>query len=473
MTPRSGLAAVAAVVLVGVLVEFSAGEVVRAIVVATLLTIVIVTLIRARLRAGGGDRFAGSIGVMWVLLTIGPMHTIARRPIYEAVNSPGADSTIEIIGFAVVAAWCVVILRELVSDWSSFRAPALLFALPIVAVASSAWSSIGLYTFGKGMQLLVIALLASTTLAFGRQGGDVEAIAEAYLRSIVRVTFLLIVARAAFGPLYITATGDNLKRYSLIGMHPNLGAFLVAVALVITVGASRAVLRVPALVRAILIVVFGASLIAMHSRTSVVTLLVGIATLWGLAARRSSVVRFRYAPPLLASMAVACIVFWDSVFGFILRGGDSGTLATGNGRIGLWGLAFRLLRTPFGWLFGLGYGEAKVALIDELPWATTAHNSVLSMLIGLGLVGVAIYLLLVSICVRSIIRARLIRASLGPTMVALLGMLVAQMAASDAVAEPSGGFVLLYLLIVVSTSSLERGAAGEPRSSPALKQTAR
>lgn len=461
------LASLAGLVTAGALVVLSRGEVVRGLVICALLAAGLFAVVRSRSRRrGDGDRFVGPIALMWLLLTLGPLHSIVRRSVHVAVNSLGGDSIVEVVGFAVVAAWCIVILRQLVPDLWTLRMPTILLALPVLSIASATWSETAAYSFARGLQLLVVALLALTTVAFGTTGGDATEVLGAYFRFFVRAAMVLLVARMVLGPIYIRVNEDNLGRFALIGMHPNLSAFVVAIALIVDVSCPRRLLRSSGPVRALRVGVFCTALFAMHSRTSIALLVGGFATLFLLAARRSPTFRFRSATPVLAAVAAPAIVFWTSIYSFTLRGGDSKNLEGGNGRLELWQHVPSVLHTPFDWMFGLGSGQAQVAFVDELPWAVGAHNSVLTTLIELGLLGAAVYLLLVMRCVTTTVRSALFETDLGPMVAALLVVLVVQSTLADTVAGPSGGLVLVYLLLAVARSAGRIVGDGSVSASP-------
>lgn len=477
------LGVVVAVLAVRLLIDFTRGEVIRAVVVGAMFVIAVVLgmRIRHRSRHDISDRrhdVSQAIVVMWVVVTVGPLHTIARRSIHDAVSSPGTDALVEIVAYAAIAAVCIGLLREILPDVMELRPPVPFLVFPMVAAASAAWSSIARYSFGKGAQLLILALLAVTTLAFARRGGDVERVFGGYLRGVAALAFVLVIARVVIGPVYITATGENLDRFSLIGMHPNLSAFFVGLALFIVIATPARLLRAPPVARVAAVAVFVAALLPMQSRTSMATLAAGLGAMFVLAIHRNDHLRIRVLPAAVTFVLAGALLFRQDLASYVLRGGSSDTLTGGNGRIGLWKPFLSELRTPFDALFGLGYGQAKVVLIGELPWATTAHNSVLSVTVGLGLVGLGSYLLLLAHGGASIFRSNLIRTDLGPLLLGLVAMLVAQMGASDAIAEPAGGLALLYLLIVVAIAATEarttdeRVAADGQGTGPSINSTA-
>lgn len=466
------------------LVGFTRGEITRVVVVVILVALVIVMAARVRHRpigdpTGARQSAAGLLATMWVAVTVGPLHTIARRPIHDAVSAPGTDALVEVVGYGGIAVVCVVLLRDLVPDLMDLRPPLPLLLFPLVATLSATWSSIARYSFGKGVQFLVLVALAEASFALVRREGGVDRLFGKYLRGLVAVAFVLIIARVVFGPIYITGRGDNLERFALIGMNANLGAFLVGLSLVIVIAAPARVLRMSGPTRVVTVLVFVAALVPMQSRTSLLTLASGLGTVLILVGRRNDRLRIRIAPMALALVAAGVIVFRQELGSYVLRGGSTETITGANGRVGLWGPFLRQLKSPFDAFFGLGYGQSKLVLIDELSWATNAHNSILSVVVGLGIVGLATYLALLAYGLIAVRRSKLASTDLGPLVLALMVMLGVQMGASDAIAEPAGGFALLYMLIVVAgaTAMLGPGEYGptvvdDQGMSPAASSTA-
>ena len=127
-------------------------------------------------------------------------------------------------------------------------------------------------------------------------------------------------------------------------------------------------------------------------------------------------------------------------------------MVNANGRTDLWPLFLEKLEATFDWVFGLGHGQSKILLIDEIAWANSAHSSVVAVIVNLGLVGVAAFLALVVRCGLSIRRARRARPDLGAVAPALFAMLLLWTYSSDSMIEAAGGLVILYLLLSVGES---------------------
>src|SRR5690606_19024834 len=205
-----------------------------------------------------------------------------------------------------------------------------------------------------------ISFMGWATLALARVDPDAfRRVMGGILRWYVRTIALLVALGAAFGPIYVPTSPENLKRFSWIGAHPNGSGLLMAVAAVILVTAPPRVLRHPAWVSVAALGGLAVVMYMNHSRTAWACLAGGLVLAVLLSSRLHPLVRWVGIPLMAVGGVVAIMFMGDDIWGYILRDRDTESLATGNGRLELWGIGIRALDGPFDWLAGLGYGAAR------------------------------------------------------------------------------------------------------------------
>lgn len=407
---------------------------------------------------------AGPLAACWLVVTILPLHSFIIRPTTVAVSEVGVEPAIELSYFLVVAAFAVTLIGRFEPGLPMARPPVLLLALPVWAMASATWSPFGPYAFARGLQMLIIAVLAWATIAATREHRVVlDVLVATYLRWLVRLAVGLVFVGLALGPIFVPAGGANLERFTWMGAHPNASGLVLAAALIVALTAPGSVLRLSPATRGAAIVIMVAALYANHSRMSWLELVCGGALTFALAGRLRPLLR-SVGAPLVAMAAFAAYTFWGARIGeYLLRDDDSESLATGNGRLGLWSVGARALDTLFDWTCGLGYGVARTMFLDVGPWARNAHNSILSWLVSGGIVAVVLLLAIVFTVVRNLTVVQVIRARPdGIALVGLLAVLGMNGLASDAMAEPTMGFGGLYLVTALSIALHDAHRAGHP-----------
>jgi O-antigen ligase len=424
-------------------------------------------------RTGPLGAIPGALAASWLVVTLFPAHNFAYRPNSEAVSSVGIQPLIELMLFSGVAAFSLHVIRRLEPTLARARPPLTMFLLPAWVVASSLWSATGPYAFVRGTQMVAIALLGWATVAAGRHSEAASTSAlRAFVWGFVLLTLGLIVLGLALGPLYVPTSEENLSRFTWIGAHPNGSGLIMAVAVVLVLTSPRSLLGWPGWVRGSATTALLVAMYANHSRTAWACLVVALGTAAAINSRRRPWFR-TIGLPLLGTALVGAIYFrGGDIWDYVLRDRDSESLTTGNGRLQLWGIGFDALHSVFDWVAGLGYGAARTVFIAEVPWAVTAHNSVLSLLVSVGLIGVLALLALVVTTVREL---RVTGASDPATLLAtcLLVLVIANGAATDALAEPNIGFALVVLVGATARVAAEarRTSSGTGGQSPTAPST--
>jgi O-antigen ligase len=434
---------------------------------------------RSSTGGGGSDlrRVAPLVVAAWLATSILPVHSFSARSSASAVSAFGIQPVLELLLFSAVGLLALAIIRTLEPSFDRARPPLVLFLLPVWIIASSTWSDSGLYAWVRGMQMATIALLAWATLALGRADRSiVDAIIEGYLRWFVRVTAVLVAVGFAFGPMYVVATAANLQRFTWIGAHPNGSGLVLSAAIVIVLATPPSVLRLPRLVLLPLAGVLLAAMYGNHSRAAWACLALGLLTAFALQGHLNRFLRWT-GTPALGAAAVAAVYFRGAeIWDYLLRDRGADSFAGGSGRRELWGIGFRSLDTAFDWVAGLGYGAARSIFLEEAYWAGEAHNSVLSLLVSVGLVGVALLLATLGWTILHLAAGKAWATSTtGVALIPLLVLVVVNGMATDILAEPTIGFVVLNLVAVVALvhRAEPRSIARRPAAAVAVPLAAR
>ncbi len=406
---------------------------------------------RARRARSGPRAFVGPLAVSWLAISLLPAHNFAYRSSEEATTSIGIEPLVELLVFMLAGVVALVVIHSLEPTLERAQPPMILFLLPLWVLASSTWSLLGPYAFARGLQMLTVPFVAWATMAIGRADrGATDAVLLLYQRWFLLVTSALAVLGVLFGPVFVPTTGENLDRFSWVGAHPNGAGLVLSVAIVIVVATPARLLRLPQPVVVAMAVGFGAAMYLNHSRTAWACLAGGLLVTFVLKGHLIPLTRW-VGTPLLAGAGLAAVWFFGSdIWDYLLRDRDSDSLSTGNGRLELWGIGLRALETPFDWIGGLGYGAARSIFVEELPWARTAHNSILSLLVSVGVVGVALLLVVIAHTARNILIGRTWTTSAnGVTIVALFAIVLLNGIATDILAEPNIGFAIVNLVTAV------------------------
>lgn len=395
---------------------------------------------------------ARRLAVAWLLVSLLPGHNFILRSNQAALSQVGLEPLFEVAYFGAIGLFALTVVRDLEPRPEVARPPVVLFLFPVWAVASTAWSATQFYAFARGAEMVVIATLGWATLALGRTSGAALAeVTRTYLRWFLATVVVLVGLGVSFGPIRVPASEENLTRFTWIGAHPNAAGLMLALAITVVVFAPTSVLRWSAGPRAVVGLVLTVALYDNHSRTGWACLLIGLAVGYLLSGR---IRRPRWHPvrtPLtVLGVGALGAVLAPAVVDYALRGRGSESFFSANGRLGLFEVGFDALRTPFDWVCGLGYGAARSVFVAEISWARTAHNSVLSALVSVGVVGVVALAAAVVVVGLGAFRLRLGRRDpLDRTLVAFAAVLGGGAMTSDVLAEPNIGLAGLCLLAAV------------------------
>jgi hypothetical protein len=349
-----------------------------------------------------------------------------------------------------------LIAAIIVAYWRVFRRPhlfaglpALILAWPAVALASTLWSIIPKFTLVRAAQLFVPVLLAICTLGLGQRDPELaESLWWRSLRLLVNVITLLVLIGLATGSTATDIESGGEGRFAWPGVHSVQAGILSGAALLLVIGGGRSFTRSSIAIHAAKISILTLALVRSQTRGALVSFLVAIFVALWVAGRRRPIVRLLGIPGVVTGAIFAWNLSRSQIVEYALRGGSEQGLETFNGRIPLWEITFQIIDEGGKWLTGFGYGSSRVLLFERVSWAGTAHNSWVELLMGVGLVGVAI-----AIFACLWIGKRLWEQATGGsrTEVMLFGLLVylvVNSATVEFLALPGFGFSMLAFMLV-------------------------
>ena len=294
------------------------------------------------------------------------------------------------------------------------------------------------------------------------------------LSSLAAVTVFLVLCWCA----YFVAPGINgfdptISHARDIGrlgglVHPNGTAKIAAIGVVLAMAALHKKYLPPQWL-GILLVFLGLTLFWTGSRTwMVTTLFVVVAVTWSLIGLRSRLAMSLgglLAAVLLATFVVNVIsaAEIDRRVATLSRSGDSSEIYTMTGRAELWEFCSeKIMDSP---IFGFGYGCQRFVIADGHFWKTRhAHNILINLILGCGMIGGVLFLLVIAAQIMSLIHTP----ALFPC--ALLGLLFIGGMTENPLFNPiPGAMTLLFLISLVWTTSQESDVAQHARDTTSVQ----
>ena len=443
MTPVLGLVLVALLVAIAVVATLGTGP---AIGFAAVLVIIDIALLRtaATRRVPGRERLPSVLAACWLTTLLYEMHNIQHRSTEEVVQSLSTQTAIEIVLFAIVGAVAFFVIRTVVPI-VPITPP--LAALPVVLTASAAWGRTPMYSMARGMEVFVLVVLAMATAGLAAHDRKLfEKTVWMFLRWTAWAVAALALAGVALGPLYVNRSPANADRFTWIGAHPGSAGFLLSVGFLIVIAAPRQALGIARWPRIVMIVGFAIALYSNQARTAVLTVGLGVLLVGRHVARRRPDSAFL----ITVGMTIIGVLSAGFIGQYFLRGGDTDTILTMNGRTELWQIAYDELDTFGKWMLGLGFGSGRIIFVEDFRFATSAHNSLLSAVVDVGLVGSALFVTgTLFVIWRALRDANAARHLYSVPIGALMLAIFATAATSDRLLRPGTAMVLLYFAAAV------------------------
>jgi hypothetical protein len=377
----------------------------------------------------------------WVALCLAPDFRFTfHSTLDNSVSSATPENFAQVAVYMLVAALVLHSRRLLVAQDPRHLRTGPVLAWPLIALLSTAWSLVPLFTFVRALQLLVpIGLALLMVRIWLRSPEAARAIWRDTLRLFVQaVTILILIG-------FVTGFWRE-PRFTWPGAHPGVAATYIGVAFLILVAGGRAFLALRPSGYVLRLALFVTTLYLGDTRGVLAGMLVGLTLMLWFAARTKPLKSYLGMTYYAIAACLLLIAAKPEIMQYALRGGTVEGITSLNGRIPLWSLAIHLLGDANRWFVGFGYGAARVILPQYIDWAGTAHSAWVEVLLAIGVLGP----LLLAADVLFVLRHALSRHSFVPhsMTVSILALLVVSSITGEGLVYPGIAFVLLALLHV-------------------------
>jgi O-Antigen ligase len=315
-----------------------------------------------------------------------------------------------------------------------------LLAWPVLALVSTGWSLVPLFTFIRALQLLVPIGLALLMVRIWLTAPEAaRAIWKDTLRLFVQVVTILIFIGLATGFW-------REARFTWPGAHPGVAAMYVGAAFVILLAGGRTFLALRPSGYVLRLALFGTTLYLGDTRGVLAGVLLAVGLMLWFAARTKPLKSYLGMTYYAIAGGLVLIAARPEIMTYVLRGGTTEGITSLSGRIPLWSSAINIMSDADRWFVGFGYGSARVILPKVADWAGTAHSAWVEILLAIGILGP----LLLGADVLFVLRHAWSRVALAPSSVtvSLLAFLTLVSITSEGIVFPGLSFVLLALLHV-------------------------
>ncbi len=353
-----------------------------------------------RVRTDGRPRRTDwSRELLWItplVVIVAIEYKFRRRSIDDALSgSIDLMIAVELVTLAVVGTWAL--WRLIPSTPRIEPLMMLMWGYILTTAASAMYSAFPMLALARAVELIIIG----TVVQLVSSQGSFSTISR-LLHGWVALISLSIVA----GLAYVSPkSGPQEGRFTWLSVHSVSAGSMFAVSVPILFGlwlaAGRRPLPWPRWVYGGLLAAQIVFLLLTRTRGSIGGVLVALAVMTWLSSGR------RARPELVLGALIAggafALAFGRQILEFLTRGETVDQLGTFNRRTEIWTLAWEsFLERPF---FGLGFNSAKGVFFDETGLGG-AHNSVINVMIDVGLAGLIWWLLLVGAAIALLIRLR-------------------------------------------------------------------
>jgi len=254
----------------------------------------------------------------------------------------------------------------------------LMWGYILTTAVSALYSAFPMLALARAVELVIIG----TVIQLVSSQGTFSTITR-LLHAWVGLMSLSIVAGLAY---VAPTTGPQVGRFTWLAVHSVSAGSMLAISVPIVFGlwlaAGRRPLPWPRWVYGGLLVMQLVFLLLTRTRGSIGGALVALAVMAWLSSGRKA------RPELILGSLIAggafSLVFGRQILEFLTRGETVDQIGTFNRRTEIWSLAWdSFLQRPF---FGLGFNSAKGVFFDETGLGG-AHNSVINVMIDVGLAG--------------------------------------------------------------------------------------
>jgi O-antigen ligase len=447
-------------------------------VLGAVLGVIGITFLQARPRA--------ALGFSFCLVLLADTKFRSRDATALLSGSLDAQIVSELAMYGIIALILLsVMLHSPHREGGALRLTSLELALlgyVLLANASVAWAPYTLVAAGRSIQLFILYALCFLAVRILGPGQLLRSLSLWAVAYTLLLSFMALVFPWANG----TRTGPQGSQFTWFAVHPGVVAIvaattalmMIAEGLFLEPGLRRRIKGVPLWWSFVPLVVI---LLAAYSRTAIFGFAMGALTLLirkylrPFAAGWLVVIVMAVLIASLTSMVVSPSTIairpedLPPLTKYVLRGQTVQEFLGLSGRVELWQDVSTLVRERP--VFGYGYTATRSALLEDFPWAGTAHGFLQEVLLNLGVVGA---ILLCFALARALLSAFVTSLpSRGPVAWAqavVLGgfvFLLIDSVTSEDIAGPASYVLLLFLALVVVQGHLEVMAIPHAHSSRA------
>ena len=308
-----------------------------------------------------------------------------RRSIDDALaGSIDLMIAAELVTLALIGTWSL--WRLVLSKPRIEPLMMLMWGYILTTAASALYSAFPMLALARAVELIIIGTVIQLVSSQGTFGTI-----SRLLHGWVALISLSILA----GLVYVApTTGPQQGRFTWLSVHSVSAGSMLAVSIPIAFGlwlaAGRRPLPWPRWIYGGLLATQLAFLLLTRTRGSIGGVIVALAVMAWLSSGR------RARPELVLGSLIAggalSLAFGRQILEFLTRGETVDQIGTFNRRTEIWSLAWEsFLERPF---FGLGFNSAKGVFFDETGLGG-AHNSVINVMIDVGLAGLIWWTVLV------------------------------------------------------------------------------
>ena len=327
--------------------------------------------------------------LLWIVplvVIVAIEYKFRRRSIDDALSgSIDVMIALELLTLALVGTWS---LWRLVPSRPRIEpVMMLLWGYVLTTAVSALYSAFPMLALARAVELIIIGTVIQLVASQGSFGTI-----SRLLHGWVALMSLSIVAGLAY---VAPTTGPQEGRFTWLSVHSVTAGSMLAVSVPVLFGlwlaAGRRPLPWSRWIYGGLLVFQLVFLLLTRTRGSIGGALVALAVMAWLSSGR------RARPELVLGSLIAggafALAFGRQILEFLTRGESVDQIGTFNRRTEIWSLAWdSFLERPF---FGLGFNSAKGVFFDETGLGG-AHNSVINVMIDVGLVGLVWWVLLVT-----------------------------------------------------------------------------
>jgi O-antigen ligase len=343
---------------------------------------------QSRSKSRRRERIDWSRELLWIvplIVIVAIEYKFRRRSIDDALaGSIDAVIAVELITLALVGTWSL--WRLVPSKPRIEPLMMLMWGYILTTAASALYSAFPMLALARAVELVIVG----TVVQLVSSAGTFTTISRLLHGWVALISVSIVAGLAYVAP----TTGPQEGRFTWFSVHSVSAGSMFAVSIPILFGlwlaAGRRPLPWPRWIYGGLLSAQIVFLLLTRTRGSIGGAFVALAVMaWLSAARRAR-------PELVLGSLVAggafALAFGRQILEFLTRGETVDQLGTFNRRTEIWSLAWEsFLDRP---IFGLGFNSAKGVFFDETGLGG-AHNSVINVMIDVGLVGLIWWVLLV------------------------------------------------------------------------------